>query len=999
MSHPRRPRDTVFAFAPTQLTVFAASSLLFAASADDVYAQQAQDNARALEEITVTGSRIARSGFDSSQPLSVIDSAQIENLGIVNVGDVMRTLPQNTAFFTDTNVGIGNFNVGAQLANLRGLNPYFGTRTLTLVDTKRVVPNTEGGAVDLTLIPSMLVARTEVVTGGASAAYGSDAIAGVVNVILDTDLEGFKAQVDYGQSGESDGTDRHGSFAWGHGFNDGRVHLLLGAEFQHQDAIGPCSENRDWCEESWLVGNNAGFAAGNGFPNFVVAPNGKYSTSDFGIIAPCLVAGCAPPAPGAPRPTGPFQTFNADGTALAPYDPGRFPGGFGGRVGGDGNVLAYDLSSIRPDVERLAALGHVDFDLSDSLELSFEVASSHSESENFPANGALGPFGGGVLIKPDNAFLTPELQAALPFGGVFNRIFAPDVISARNTTEADTTRFVTSVRGELTEKWDWDAYYEHGKSTYHQQLIHNADSSILGIPTTYGFFGWATDAVHLDPSDPSSPIVCRATIPTDPAFNPLAAGCVPLNFFGVGNSDPAAIDYVWRTLKEDSDYTQDVVGLNFRGDLAEGWGAGPISGAFGAEWRRDESDVTHDMANQPWYADYLLDWGLDRGGTIDVAEAYGEVQVPIVRKLNTDFSVRQTRNEAKSIAGGETHTHNFSSWKAAVIYDPVDWFRLRTTRSRDVRGAGFRELFLPQVRTPGTPGGFPGGIQNPWNNNNEEAYISITGGNPNLKPEEADTSAFGFVLSFDRFRFSADWYEIDLEGAIAGAPSAQNVVDACFSGGQAACAAIVTSGSGASTDIISVESGSINIGRYLTRGIDFEANYNVPLKEGNSLNLRLISSYLYDMIIDTGLGNAPVNYGGQSGPVGAFGGFNTSPDWQATGWLTYSRSRFTTTLETKYIGSGTLNALRFESPIGAPTNTLLNSISDNDVASRMYVSWSGSYDFQRSGSDNQLQLFWAINNLFDKDPPVAPGGNAFPTNPVFFDTIGRRIRAGVRLQF
>ena len=131
--------------------------------------QPAGAQAGPQEEIIVTGSRVSRSGFDSSQPLTTIDSQQIENLGLVNVGDVIRTLPQNTPFFTETNVGIGNFNVGAQLANLRGLNPFFGTRTLTLIDTRRVVPTTEGGAVDLTLIPSMLVERTEVVTGGASA--------------------------------------------------------------------------------------------------------------------------------------------------------------------------------------------------------------------------------------------------------------------------------------------------------------------------------------------------------------------------------------------------------------------------------------------------------------------------------------------------------------------------------------------------------------------------------------------------------------------------------------------------------------------------------------------------------------------------------------------------------------------------------------------------------------------------------------------------------------
>ena len=139
----------------------------------------------ATEEVIVTGSRVSRSGFDSPQPVTAINAEQIENLGLVNVGDIARTMPQNTPFFSETNVGVGNFNVGAQLANLRGLNPFFGTRTLTLVDTRRVVPNSEGSAVDLTLIPSMLVERMDVVTGGASAAYGSDAIAGVVNVILE----------------------------------------------------------------------------------------------------------------------------------------------------------------------------------------------------------------------------------------------------------------------------------------------------------------------------------------------------------------------------------------------------------------------------------------------------------------------------------------------------------------------------------------------------------------------------------------------------------------------------------------------------------------------------------------------------------------------------------------------------------------------------------------------------------------------------------------------
>jgi len=137
-------------------------------------------------QIIVTGSRLARSTFDTTGPVTVLGADEIENLGLTDVGEVVKQMPSNSNFFSGNNVGLGNFNVGAQLVNLRGLNPFFGTRTLTLIDTKRVVPTTTGGGVDVTLIPSMLVERTETVTGGASAIYGSDAIAGVVNIILDS---------------------------------------------------------------------------------------------------------------------------------------------------------------------------------------------------------------------------------------------------------------------------------------------------------------------------------------------------------------------------------------------------------------------------------------------------------------------------------------------------------------------------------------------------------------------------------------------------------------------------------------------------------------------------------------------------------------------------------------------------------------------------------------------------------------------------------------------
>jgi outer membrane receptor protein involved in Fe transport len=940
--------------------------------------------APAQDEIIVTGSRVSREGFDSPQPLTTINAEQIENLGIVNVGEVVRTIPQNTPFFTETNVGFGNFNVGAQLANLRGLNPFFGTRTLTLVDTKRVVGTTEGGAVDLSLIPSMLVGRTEVVTGGASAAYGSDAIAGVVNVILDRTLDGFRAQVDYGETAEGDGGDTHASVAWGTPFaDDDRGHVLLGAEWQKQDLIGPCSKNRDWCQEAWGTFTNSSTVVpdfdtpagvGNGLPNFVVLPNGKFPTSDTGVLTTA----------GVPR------QFDNTGTQLLPYNPGQFPGAFS-RYGGDGSLLAYDLSSIRPEIERYSVLGHVDFELSDGLDFFAEVATAHSESLNTPANGALGPFiAGGQVIAPDNAFLEPVI-GTVPTGGTFARVFLPGVISAHNTTENTTTRFVTGLEGELGSKWDWDVYYQHGENENHQRLFHNAVNG-----GTMPFLSWAIDSVRS--AGPGSPIVCRQTL----LGNPNAAGCVPLNIFGNTNANPAAVEYAFRTLKEDSTNKQDVVALNFRSTIAEGW-AGPIGLATGIEMRTEQNDTTHDIPNQPWYSSYVLSYGLDRGGDIDVLDIYGELDVPMTEKFHTNFAARQTQNEATSNQTTvPSNDNDFVSWKVAALYDPLDWLRFRGTLSHDVRAAGFRELFLPRVDAVGTPGGFPAGINNPWAGNAPEQYLNISGGNPALNPEEADTTTFGAVFSFERFRFSADWFEIDLEGAItpggAGGAQAQALVNSCFtSGGTNApvCERVIGAGT---ANIVSVDTRSINIGKFLSRGWDYEASFDFPMGAGGNLNLRVIGTYLYEMLIDAGLGAPPVDYRNQSGPVASFGGFNTQPDWQARAWLTYSRERFTTTLETRYVGSARLNAVWFDSPPGQASNRTPFSVSDNSVDDAYYLSWSGSFDFVQN-DDRGTQLFWAINNLLDEDPPVAPGGNVYPTNPVFFDTLGQRVRVGVRLAF
>jgi outer membrane receptor protein involved in Fe transport len=356
--------------------------------------------------------------------------------------------------------------------------------------------------------------------------------------------------------------------------------------------------------------------------------------------------------------------------------------------------------------------------------------------------------------------------------------------------------------------------------------------------------------------------------------------------------------------------------------------------------------------------------------------------------------VRQTKNETTSLQNASISGEDtFESWKVAAIYDPIEWLRFRATVSQDVRAAGFRELFLPRVTTIGFAT-----VNNPWNGGlTDTSFAATSGGNPGLEPETADTMTFGAVFSFDRFRLSADWFEIDLADAITQNPGNQQLVNACFDSGGTGPACDRLEGEG-TADITGIDSGAMNLAGFLTRGWDYEASFDFDLRGEGNLNLRLIGTYLYDMIVDTGLGPAPIDYHGQSGPVASFGSFNTQPDWQARAFLTYARSRFTSTVEARYVGSGSLNVTWTESRPGDPSNTLLNTVSDNSVDDAYYLSWSGSYDF-RQQENSQIQLFWVINNLLDEEPPIAPGGNAYPTNPVFFDTLGLRYRAGVRIAF
>lgn len=990
-----------------------------------------------LEEVTVTGSRIRRNGFDAPQPLTVVDIAQMERLAQVNVAEVLDSLPQNIAAQSETNAGVfPTANVGSNFANLRGLNPVAGTRTLTLVDGRRFVPTSDGGAVDLNVIPSALIGRIESVTGGASAAYGSDAVGGVVNVILDSSFTGIKAQYDVGRTFRGDGQEQHLSFGAGTGFAGGRGHVVVGAEWQDNDGIGDCAEVRTWCAEGYDVYTNNGLldpdatpqrtspaaapAPRNrrylGQPNYIIGPGSRQA---FNVSTGAIRN--LPPGPYIPVPELYNKRFNEDGTAILDMDPGKYVSNFAifARMGGDGDSTYAD-SAIRVPLERYSVFTHGSWDFADSLQGVAEL--TYAGRKVAVSQQIAGPRSS-MWIFHDNAFLPQEVRDLMPPGSAFSLGKDMDeTFSGINRSEVNTLRALVGLSGRLPgSSWTWDAYYQYGRNEREQTYSHTRVNH---------FFTYALDAVdegEFNGGPPNGNIQCRAVLQGIAA----AAGCVPLNLFGLNNITREAVDYAYDEAPEDFRYEQHVVAATVSGELWRGFGAGPVSAAFGVEYRGEDGDVTH--GDIPYYNQLAFTFGQDFGGTIDVVEGFAEVNAPLAagrpwaKQLELNGAVRQTQNKShdKDPNGvlppgtDRTKSVNFTSWKLSALWDVTDWLRSRATRSRDMRAAGFRELFFKAV--PTEEGTAQGRVNNPFNGNAIDGTPILSAGNFGLTPEKADTWTVGLVLTpggiAQGLRLSADWYEIRIKDAVA-STGAQQIVDFCFQG-LGFCDRITFSDD-TRTNITFIQAGQVNLGRFVSRGMDIELDYTLPLsrlggRARGTLNLRSMATVNYDLRFQGAPGAGFIDYAGQTG-VSAFADFVNGPKWQLNNWLTYTLDRFSTTLSVRHIPSAKFNVLwigpddpRYDDLIAASMSDLtsavpLNTISDNTVASRTYVGLSANYKVPFGNAGGSWEVFGTINNLFDKDPPFAAGGiigpgTNYPTNPVYFDTLGAWFRAGVRVRF
>lgn len=879
-------------------------------------------------DIIVTGSQIARPGFVSATPITNVTSADILRVGAVNVADALNQLPALKPSITPSSVSNLSKLAGGNYMDLRGLG-YL--RTLTVIDGKRYVPTTPEGVINTNLIPQALIGSVDVVTGGASAAYGSDAVAGVVNFKIDNTFNGLRGSIQGGITDHNDNRNYLASFAFGTEFAEGRGHLLVGVESAQNSGIKDANQ-RKWAGNRSLIVNPANETDPS--QPFLIHVNDARASyaAPGGVITSGVLSGIQFGANGSPMPFRYGAYLTEDNTM----------------DGGDGDELASPYVLVAP-TKRQSAYAGINYELTESLTAyaSFTYARSRLNERSIPADDVF-------TIQADNAYLPASLRSALAAADESSFTFGrslEDYGVGRIKQKAHTWQAMGGLKGGIVDSWTFDTSFSYGKT---RTLTLFTDDVIKANRLL------ALDAV-VNPA--TGGIVCRSTL-TDPTN-----GCVPLNLFGVGSASPQAIDYITGTSVRDWRQSQGVVDLVVRGNPISTW-AGPVSVAFGGEFRRLNVDVASDPISA------TPNKSLFRVGNVKpysahetVKEGFVEVVVPLAKdqswakNLEIDLGGRITDYRTSGTV---------ETWKAGVNYALNDSIRFRATRSRDIRAPNINELFAAGQT-------LIGGVTD-TKTNATYTVSQTTGGNPYLKPEKADTLTAGVVLtpSFaPRLSVSIDYYDIKVKGAIASL-TAQTIVTRCNSGDAASCLLVQRGSDGRISNILLAP---VNFQKIITNGIDVEVAYRLPIGNG-MLDLRGLTSYVNKL-----------NLVGQNGDVTKFAG-NTdqpvldgpggTPHWRANVSANYSTDNYRFGITGRYVGGGVITRDDV-------------TLDWNNVSGRFYVDLSGEFTLFKTSSGGKVALFGTILNALDKDPPFT--GYQFQTARQLYDVIGRQYTAGVRFNF
>ncbi|WP_326523876.1 TonB-dependent receptor plug domain-containing protein [Sphingomonas sp.] len=922
-------------------------------------ADAAETAPSAEQTIIVTGSRITRDGYQAPTPVTVAVADDLLKGSPASIPEGLNKLPQfigssgpnrSAATFATPNHG--------NILNMRGLG---GIRTLILIDGVRASPSTYLGTVNVDLFPQLLTQRVDVVTAGASASYGSDAVAGVVNFALDTKFKGVKGVAQAGISGHGDNATNRLGIAGGFNVTD-RLHVLLSVEHSQND--GYLVGDRPKLAERGIA---VGSVIGGGSPGSVGNPlhfvrNARYNFASFGGLVS----------------TGPFANtvFLSGPNDYRTAITGTPTGSNGYFVGGD-YYHSPDSLTASAAMKSQSLFGRADFEATNDLTLFAQFMGAKSDiSYNSLPNLLLTP-----PIFSGNAFLPAALQAQLTASGtpsftlrkLFDE-FGPITAYER----VYSWQAIAGAKGKVGA-FDWNLAYSHGSTIFKFRQPAQFEQTKLAA---------ALDAVV----DGNGNIVCRPTLSTNADVRARYAGCVPLNPFGYGAASAAARDYVMGTSLYRAEMVTDNIVVGLSGDLID-LPAGPVSIAVGGEYRKQTLNLTSNsdpavlqdhtglrglLPNATRY--YLTNTGVAHGSSV-VKEGYAEIAVPVLKDaplaetLDLSAAVRYTDY---STSGGVT------TWKLGGIWAPVRDLKFRATRSRDIRAPTLFDLFAgPQFIQQAS--------LDPHTNTNV-GYFQRSSGNPNLQPEIADTISLGFVLQpsfLPGFALSVDAFNIKIKGAISTLSAAQLLLDCDLSGGTApSCASISRplpysdrSPANAPTE---VRVAGVNVSTFETRGIDFDASYRTRLGEGQ-LALRLYATYVDRFRTQLSASEPVIEYAGFS-TLGARAD-TTIPNVKGSISVAYDKENFSIFVQQGLIGRVKLG------PRLHYTTEKLPAVSNTDATLTLRP------DMIRGKGE----FFFTVNNLFDKTPPqfyvnTVPGlGPGTLIN--LYDTTGRQFTAGVRFNF
>jgi len=920
-----------------------------------------------VESVTVTGSRVISDAANSPTPLTVISADDLKATAPAGLPDGLAKLPVFQGSQQITRPGDGSQNFASSTLNLRNFGPQ---RTLVLLDGHRNTPSNADGTVDIDTLPQSLISRVDVVTGGASAVYGSDAVTGVVNFVLNKKFDGFKVDINSGISTYADAMSYNLSAAGGTELFGGRGHFEGAVEYRHRDPVNQSARPYGASIQYAPDGEAGTGTAANPFNRIA---NAKRPNSTFGG----LVQACVPACPLANQ-----QQFVGQGI-LGPYNPGvsgatnaagaatTGTGNF--NSGGDGAYSPY--GQVFNGYHQASAFGRFSYDLSDNV--TWYVQGQGSEAYSFgwyfPQKIQPGINQAAIFYK-NNPFLPAATQVQLGNNGT-NPTQLSATVQAGNTfqlgeflvgngqTETNATGSVnrvlsvqTGFNGTVMDgRFKWSLFYTHGENRLAVDLVNNQN-----LQNMYA----AEDAVLT----PAGTVACYAA--TQAATAARYANCVPFNPFGLNGVSQGAFKYVFQTTTFHQTNTLDDFGGDIAGEIFEGWGAGPITAAFSGEMRFNAYDVASNVPSStfvdctglricnpalPSFAQTIVQ---PTHASQNVWELALEANVPVVKDLPLmqAFDLNLAGRYTNYSVSGPVQT-----WKIGFNWNVVDSLRFRGTTSIDIRAPTLDDLFRPATLLQNV---FNGDQHLPAAINSYTTTFSSQG-NAALVPEVSRTYTVGAVWTPDfipGLTMSLDYYRIHLANAIGSIAPGTTIQAICEASGGTSVYCnnyqrpLPFSDTTINNRVTKLFTFNLNTASQKTEGWDFETNYAWAMSDlvdgwNGNWNGRLLATYQPIINNSVLFPGAPFTR-------------TADPSTRFTLMLNYALNDWTVGVQNTWVSGF--------SQVAGPVTATINNWVNPHVNSWNQVDANISRNFQLDGAD--MTGYFVVQNLLNAQPAYIPNG-------------------------